>query len=127
MPFVNHEQEAACRAKAERDVAAGYFPKWDCDKYKNEVEGSYNKEWIPLTQKELRVYKGLKGGHYRIVKGEKFYAHQFFTPTTTKKNKSSAKKAFKKSNKSATKVFTGVRGGKYTLDVNGKKLYVRKK
>jgi hypothetical protein len=99
MPFVNHEQEAACHAQAERDVAAGYRPRWNCDEYKNEVEGSYNNQWIPLSEKELQIYTGVRGGRYRIVNGEKFYGNSFKRPNSAKvsaKKSRSVKKASKK-------------------------------
>ena len=126
MPFVNNEQEAACHAQAQRDVAAGYFSRWNCHDFKNQIEGSYNKEWIPLSTKELVVYKGARGGRYRIVNGEKFYARTFKSPTSekvsAKKPRATAKKAGKRS-----KIVVGARGGKYTIDANGKKLYIRAK
>ena len=109
MPFKNHSQEAACRAQAERDVAAGYTPRWNCDDYKNGAEPSYHKAWIPLTKKELIVYKGERGGRYRIVNGESFYATSFQTPKP-----------------STPQVIVGARGGRYTQAANGKKVYIKK-
>lgn len=134
MPFVNQAQNAACRAQAERDVAAGYKVRWNCDEYAHEKKRgetkTYDKEWIPLSAKEMKVYEGKSGGRYRLVDGHKYYSHQFEFPKSGEKEppKWEVERPRKASRKSSSKknqdqIFIGTRGGKYKLAANGRKIY----
>lgn len=56
MPFVSEAQRRACYAKND--------PRWDCKKWEKETKKSLPKR---------KVYTGVRGGKYVIIKGVKRY------------------------------------------------------